>query len=83
MSFEEKSMLAVGLQELPQDKLDEMVQIIKKRNLHLAPDSDEVEMELDVEAIDNETLWELDRLVRNYQHMVSSGMDRVQEIEVE
>lgn len=76
MSFEEKSRLAVGLQDLPQAKLDEMVRIIKKRNLHLAPDSDEIEMELDIEVVDNETLWELDRLVSDHQKMVASRMNR-------
>lgn len=45
------------------------MQIIRKRNGHLKQDGDEIE--LDIEAVDTETLWELDRLVTNYKKMVS------------
>ncbi|XP_050364233.1 transcription factor GTE7-like [Argentina anserina] len=69
MSIEEKHKLGLGLQSLPQEKMDQVVQIIKKRNGHLKQDGDEIE--LDIEAVDNETLWELDRLVTNYKKMVS------------
>ncbi|KAI5313841.1 PREDICTED: mRNAion factor [Prunus dulcis] len=69
MSMEEKHKLGVGLQSLPQDKMEQVVQIIKKRNGHLKQDGDEIE--LDIEAVDTETLWELDRLVTNWKKMVS------------
>lgn len=69
MSMEEKHRLGVGLQSLPQEKMEQVVQIIKKRNGHLKQDGDEIE--LDIEAVDTETLWELDRLVTNWKKMVS------------
>ncbi|PON32576.1 Bromodomain containing protein [Parasponia andersonii] len=69
MSMEEKHRLGIGLQSLPQEKMEQVVQIIKKRNGHLRQDGDEIE--LDIEAVDTETLWELDRLVTNWKKMVS------------
>ncbi|XWS63060.1 hypothetical protein CRYUN_Cryun06bG0064300 [Craigia yunnanensis] len=69
MSMEEKQKLGIGLQSLPQEKMDNVVQIIRKRNGHLRQDGDEIE--LDIEAMDTETLWELDRFVTNYKKMVS------------
>ncbi|KAK6135459.1 hypothetical protein DH2020_030784 [Rehmannia glutinosa] len=52
---------------LPQEKMPQLVQIIRKRNEHLAQDGDEIE--LDIEALDTETLWELDRFVTNWKKM--------------
>ena len=69
MSMEEKHRLGIGLQNLPQEKMEQVVQIIKKRNGHLKQDGDEIE--LDIEAVDTETLWELDRFVTNWKKMVS------------
>lgn len=69
MSLEEKHKLGLGLQSLPQEKMDQVVQIISKKNGHLTQDGDEIE--LDIEAVDTETLWELDRLVTNWKKMVS------------
>ncbi|KAL2513591.1 transcription factor GTE7-like [Forsythia ovata] len=69
MSMEEKHKLGLGLQSLPQEKMPQLVQIIRKRNEHLAQDGDEIE--LDIEALDTETLWELDRFVTNWKKMVS------------
>ncbi|KAL0422462.1 UNVERIFIED_CONTAM: Transcription factor GTE7 [Sesamum latifolium] len=69
MSMEEKQKLGIGLQSLPQEKMPQLVQIIRKRNEHLAQDGDEIE--LDIEALDTETLWELDRFVTNWKKMVS------------
>ncbi|KAL6993943.1 hypothetical protein U1Q18_012052 [Sarracenia purpurea var. burkii] len=65
MSFEEKAKLGLNLQNLPSEKMDPMLQIIRKRNSHMAPEGDEIE--LDIEALDNETLWELDRFVGNHK----------------
>ncbi|XP_057492842.1 transcription factor GTE7-like [Actinidia eriantha] len=72
MSFEEKAKLGLGLQNLPAEKMDQMLQIIKKRNSHMAPEADEIE--LDIEALDNETLWELDRFVSNHKKAESKMM---------
>ncbi|XP_039002814.1 transcription factor GTE7-like isoform X2 [Hibiscus syriacus] len=69
MTMEEKHRLGMGLQSLPQEKMDNVVQIIRKRNGHLSQDGDEIE--LDIEAMDTETLWELDRFVTNYKKMAS------------
>ncbi|KAK3012604.1 hypothetical protein RJ639_009604 [Escallonia herrerae] len=65
MTFEEKEQLGVSLENLPQDRTDQMLRILNKRNSEMAQDGDE--MELDLEKIDNETLWELDRLVENHK----------------
>jgi len=40
-----------------------------RRNRDLKLDGDEIE--LDIEVVDAETLWELDRLVNNFKKMVS------------
>jgi len=69
MSMEEKHKLGAGLQSLPEEKMSQVIQIIRKRNGHLTQDGDEIE--LDIEAVDTETLWELDRFVTNYKKMVS------------
>lgn len=71
MSMDEKQKLGLGLQSLPQEKMPQLVQIIRKRNEHLAQDGDEIE--LDIEALDTETLWELDRFVTNWKKMVSKN----------
>ncbi|KAM1578645.1 hypothetical protein ACFX1Z_040175 [Malus domestica] len=49
--------------------MEQVVQIIRKRNGHLKQDEDEIE--LDIEVIDTKTLWELDRVVTNWKKMVS------------
>ncbi|KAF6154569.1 hypothetical protein GIB67_017951 [Kingdonia uniflora] len=64
MSTEEKETLSVSLQELPQEKMPEVVHIIKKGNNNLAQDGDEIEV--DFELLGNDTLWELHRLVHDY-----------------
>ncbi|XP_039038479.1 transcription factor GTE7-like [Hibiscus syriacus] len=69
MTMEEKQKLGIGLQSLPQEKMDNVVHILRKRNGHLTQDGDEIE--LDIEAMDTETLWELDRFVTYYKKMVS------------
>ncbi|KAL1334840.1 hypothetical protein HN51_063792 [Arachis hypogaea] len=63
MSLEEKHKLCIGLQSLPLAKMEQVVQIIRKRNGNLKQDGDEIE--LHIEAVDIEILWELDRLVTN------------------
>ena len=64
MSFEEKRKLSVNLERLPGEKLERIVQIIKKRNPDLGQNEDEIEV--DIDSFDNDTLWELDRFVTNY-----------------
>ncbi|VFQ68416.1 unnamed protein product [Cuscuta campestris] len=63
MTMDEKHKLGFGLQNLPEERMPQLLQIIRKRNEHMAQDGDEIE--LDIEALDTETLWELDRFVTN------------------
>ncbi|KAJ8532339.1 hypothetical protein K7X08_012262 [Anisodus acutangulus] len=69
MTYEEKQKLSTNLQSLPSEKLDAIVQIIKKRNSTLNQDNDEIEV--DIDSVDAETLWELDRFVTNFKKSFS------------
>ncbi|GAU27084.1 hypothetical protein TSUD_103930 [Trifolium subterraneum] len=69
MTYEEKQKLSTQLQSLPSDKLDAIVQIIKKRNSALSQHDDEIEV--DIDSVDAETLWELDRFVTNFKKSLS------------
>ncbi|CAL0328929.1 unnamed protein product [Lupinus luteus] len=71
MTFDEKQKLSTNLQSLPPDKLDAIVQIIKKRNSALHQHDDEIEV--DIDSVDAETLWELDRFVTNYKKSLSKN----------
>ncbi|XP_047341249.1 transcription factor GTE4-like [Impatiens glandulifera] len=76
MTYEEKQKLSTKLQGLPVDKLDGIVQIIKKRNTQLSQHDDEIEV--DIDSVDAETLWELDRFVTNYKKNLSKHRRRDQ-----
>lgn len=69
LTFDEKRRLSEDLQDLPFDKLEAVVQIIKKRNPELAQQDDEIE--LDIDSLDLETLWELYRFVTEYKESSS------------
>ncbi|XP_078176968.1 uncharacterized protein LOC144571516 [Carex rostrata] len=71
MTFEEKRKLSNNLQNLPPEKLDVIVQIIKRKNLSLSQHDDEIEV--DIDSMDAETLWELDRFVTNYKKNLSKN----------
>ncbi|XVF14615.1 hypothetical protein REPUB_Repub09cG0076400 [Reevesia pubescens] len=71
MTYEEKQKLSTSLQSLPSEKLDNIVQIIKKRNSALFQHDDEIEV--DIDSVDTETLWELDRFVTNYKKSLSKN----------
>ncbi|ONK70617.1 uncharacterized protein A4U43_C05F35610 [Asparagus officinalis] len=71
MTFEEKQKLSNNLQNLPLEKLDNVVQIIKKRNSSLSQHDDEIVV--DIDSVDTETLWELDRFVTNYKKSLSKN----------
>ncbi|KAK7263727.1 hypothetical protein RJT34_31321 [Clitoria ternatea] len=71
MTFDEKQKLSTNLQSLPSEKLDAIVQIIKKRNSALNQHDDEIEV--DIDSVDAETLWELDRFVTNYKKSLSKN----------
>ena len=69
MTVDEKRKLSDNLQNLPPDKLDAVMQIIKNKNLSVRQHDDEIEVEID--SMDAETLWELDRFVANYKKNLS------------
>ncbi|XP_073001515.1 transcription factor GTE7-like [Typha latifolia] len=69
MTLEEKQKLSFGLQSLPEEKMAQVLQIVRKRNLDPTQHGDEIE--LDIEAMDTETLWELDRFLCNCKKTLS------------
>ncbi|KZV42128.1 hypothetical protein F511_29807 [Dorcoceras hygrometricum] len=69
MTYDEKQKLSTNLQSLPSEKLDAIVQIIKRRSTALSQNDDEIEV--DIDRVDTETLWELDRFVTNYKKSLS------------
>ncbi|PHT69736.1 Transcription factor GTE4 [Capsicum annuum] len=71
MTYDEKQKLSTSLQNLPSEKLENVVQIIKKRNSSLCQQDDEIEV--DIDSVDTETLWELDRFVTNYRKFLSKN----------
>ncbi|XP_047336229.1 transcription factor GTE4-like [Impatiens glandulifera] len=71
MTYEEKEKLSTNLQNLPSEKLDNVVQIIKRRAPSLCHNDDEIEV--DIDSVDAETLWELERFVNNYQKSLSKN----------
>ncbi|XP_013695448.1 transcription factor GTE3, chloroplastic [Brassica napus] len=70
LTFEEKRRLSEDLQDLPFDKLEEVVEIIKKTKPELAQQDDEIE--LDIDSLDLQTLWELYRFVIGYKESLSN-----------
>nr|GMC95019.1 transcription factor GTE2-like [Ipomoea batatas] len=70
MTFEEKAKLGFSLQNLPQEKIDHMLQILKKMNSSLPVKGGEIE--LDIEALDNETLWKLHAFVGSQKNALSN-----------
>ncbi|XP_073006556.1 transcription factor GTE3, chloroplastic-like [Typha latifolia] len=61
MTFEQKYTLMNNLEILLSEKLESIVEIIRKRNPQLVQNNEQIEVDLDV--VDTETLWELERLV--------------------
>nr|VDD22944.1 unnamed protein product [Brassica oleracea] len=70
LAFEEKPRLSEDLQDLPFDKLEEVVEIIKKTKPELAQQDDEIELHID--SLDLETLWELYRFVTGYKESLGN-----------
>ncbi|KAG8386819.1 hypothetical protein BUALT_Bualt03G0188500 [Buddleja alternifolia] len=71
MTYDEKQKLSINLQNLPSEKLENVVQIIKKRNPSVSQQDDEIEV--DIDSFDTETLWELDRFITNYKKSLSKN----------
>lgn len=58
-------MLRAGLENLPEEKMHNVLQIVRKRNVN-NPELLGDEIELDIDEMDIETQWELDRFVSNF-----------------
>ncbi|KAL8461137.1 hypothetical protein ACS0TY_032564 [Phlomoides rotata] len=71
MTYDEKQKLSINLQDLPSEKLENVVQIIKKRNPSVSQQDDEIEV--DIDSVDTETLWELDRFITNFKKSTSKN----------
>ncbi|KAE8703297.1 Global transcription factor group E4 [Hibiscus syriacus] len=78
MTFEEKQRLSVDLQNLPSEKLGSIVQIIRKRSASLFQQEDEIEV--DIDSVDPETLWELDIFVTNYKKSLSENKKNAEDV---
>ncbi|PUZ50438.1 hypothetical protein GQ55_6G059000 [Panicum hallii var. hallii] len=65
MDEEEKQKLRVEVENLPEEKMVNVLQIVQKRNSDPALTGEVVE--LDFDELDTETLWELDRFVVNWR----------------
>ncbi|KAJ8534557.1 hypothetical protein K7X08_016285 [Anisodus acutangulus] len=76
LTYDEKQKLSTSLQNLPSEKLENVVQIIKKRNSSLCQQDDEIEV--DIDSVDTETLWELDRFVTNYKKSLSKNKRKIE-----
>lgn len=64
MSFDEKHELTMLLQDLPEDKQGRVVQIVSERKKGLGQGDEDDEIEINIEELDSETLWKLDKYVR-------------------
>ncbi|MCO5572520.1 hypothetical protein L7F22_026275 [Adiantum nelumboides] len=69
MTFVEKQQLSEALGNLPPEKLDQAVQIMRK-NPNLQQNDDEIEV--DIESFDPETLWELHRFVMDCKEALAA-----------
>ncbi|KAK1351653.1 Global transcription factor group E7 [Heracleum sosnowskyi] len=64
MNDGEREKLGLILQDLAGEYLDDILQIVTKRNSELASPGGDGEIELDVHSLDSETMWDLDKFVR-------------------
>lgn len=64
MTYAEKQELTELLGELPDDKQGRVVQIVAERQADMGNDGSDL-IEINIEELDSETLWKLDRYVRS------------------
>ncbi|XP_074364974.1 transcription factor GTE7-like [Apium graveolens] len=64
LSQMERDQLGMALQDFAGEYLDEILQILAKRNSKMAAPDGDGEIELDVQALDSETMWDLNRFVK-------------------
>eukprot|EP00963_Diacronema_lutheri_P011933 scaffold1518_cov331-Pavlova_lutheri.AAC.7 len=74
MTFDEKRTLSVNLGNLPGEKLSRVVEIIQQGTGDINQGEDEIE--LDIDALDNDTLWRLDRYVKSCLKIKSGKRSR-------
>jgi hypothetical protein len=67
--------LQTTLGQLPQQILEELILLMKERNVNMSQEGDEIEIDLD--AFDDETLWELDRRAKAFLRKESKSQKRV------
>ena len=75
MTYEEKVKLQSTLGQLPQQILEELILLMKERNISMSQEGDEIEVDLD--AFDDETLWELDRRAKAFLKKKPESRKRV------
>ncbi|KAL3848786.1 hypothetical protein ACJIZ3_010668 [Penstemon smallii] len=71
MTYDEKQKLSIDLQDLPSEELETVVEIIRNRTTSITQEDDEIE--IDIDTVDNETLWELDRFISYYKKSLSKN----------
>ncbi|XP_062191985.1 transcription factor GTE4-like [Phragmites australis] len=75
MDEEEKQKLRLEIENLPEEKMMNVLQIVQKRNTDPALSGEVVE--LDFDELDVETLWELDRFVVNWRKALKKSQRNV------
>jgi bromodomain-containing protein 3 len=68
MTYSEKESLGGSLQNLQPDSIEQFLSIVRKGNCQVARDGDEIE--LDIEVMDDEILWELHKFVNSQKKTV-------------
>eukprot|EP01018_Ginkgo_biloba_P013705 Gb_30202 [translate_table: standard] len=76
MSIEEKQKLSRDLEALPGDMPEEIIDFLRKHSSDLSQNEDEIEV--DIDAFDNDTLLELRTIVTNCQNGKDQGAARNQ-----
>ncbi|KAK1397760.1 hypothetical protein POM88_007623 [Heracleum sosnowskyi] len=64
MSDRERVQIGIVLQDFAAEYMDEILQIVAKRNSQMATPDGDGEIELDVHALDRETMWDLHKFVK-------------------
>ena len=70
MSYEEKADMINSLNDLPEEKMSHILNIVHlnkdRHRVDINADEEDDEIELDIEKLDNYTLWEIKRWVDKY-----------------
>ncbi|KAK1354407.1 hypothetical protein POM88_047663 [Heracleum sosnowskyi] len=64
MRTSERDKLGMALLDLAEEYVDEILEIVAKRNSNMSTPAEDGEIELDIETLDNETLWDLNEFAR-------------------